>query len=194
MITRETIARWLFPDIAKNAARYCRMRDQIRTEIWWLSEFPDVYDALRRILNSDLNYWRVLDEPNSSDIPDGISEFREMLRARASSHEMARLKSELARVLDANSRQASCIHQCAAVIGPDASATIDGLPRAVKHLVEQLQAITAERDLLQDILDTRPAINAGLPATYARWSQSIYSGDAVRAQMKGAEGEGQSNG
>lgn len=139
MITRETIARWLFPNIAKNAARYCRMRDQIRTEIWWLSEFPDVRDTLQRLLDADRNHWRRPGEPHQGDFPDGISEFREMLRARASSPEMARLKADLTRALDANSRQASCIHQCAAAIGPDTSATIDGLPRAVKRLVEQLQ-------------------------------------------------------
>lgn len=28
---------------------------------------------------------------------------------------------------------------------------------------------------LQKIIDSRPAINAGLPETYIKWSQSIYS-------------------
>lgn len=55
----------------------------------------------------------------------------------------------------------------------------------LQPLKEALEQMTAERDLLQDILDGRPAINAGLPETYVRWSQSIYSGDAVRATMKG---------
>lgn len=53
--------------------------------------------------------------------------------------------------------------------------------------------LRAERDLLQDILDGRPAINAGLPETYIRWSQSVYSGDAVRAifsRIKPTEAEG----
>lgn len=41
----------------------------------------------------------------------------------------------------------------------------------------------AERDLLQEIIDGRPAINAALPDSYVRWSQSIYSGEAVRAAI-----------
>lgn len=139
MITRETIARWLFPDIAKNAARYVTMRNQINIEIWWLAEFPDVRDTLQRLLDADRNHWCQMDEPHQGELPDGISEFREMLRARASSPEMTRLKSELARVLDANSRQASCLHQCASAIGPDIPATIDGLPRAVKRLADLLR-------------------------------------------------------
>lgn len=48
---------------------------------------------------------------------------------------------------------------------------------------EALATMTAERDLLQDILDSRPAINAALPDNYVRWSQAIYSGDFVRAVL-----------
>lgn len=44
--------------------------------------------------------------------------------------------------------------------------------------------IKAERDLLQDILDSRPAINASLPDSYIQWSQAIYSGDVVRAAIR----------
>jgi hypothetical protein len=47
-----------------------------------------------------------------------------------------------------------------------------------------LRDVEAERELLQDILDSRPAINAGLPETFVRWSQSIYSGEAFRAVAK----------
>lgn len=39
----------------------------------------------------------------------------------------------------------------------------------------------AEIDRLQAIIDSRPAINAGLPETYIRWSRSIYELEAVRA-------------
>jgi len=37
-------------------------------------------------------------------------------------------------------RQALCIQQCAAHIGPDTSATIDGLPLAVKRVVQERNA------------------------------------------------------
>lgn len=46
----------------------------------------------------------------------------------------------------------------------------------------------AEAEMLQDILDSRPAINAGLPGSYVRWSQSIYSGDIVRAALATTDG------
>lgn len=38
------------------------------------------------------------------------------------------------------------------------------------------RAETAEKEVarLQRIIDSRPAINAGLPATYIEWSQNIY--------------------
>ena len=49
----------------------------------------------------------------------------------------------------------------------------------------QIAELSAERDLLQDILDSRPTINAALPDSYIRWSQAIYSGDSIRA-LKGS--------
>jgi len=33
---------------------------------------------------------------------------------------------------------------------------------------------------LQKIIDSRPAINAGLPETYIKWSQSIYAMETLR--------------
>jgi len=39
-----------------------------------------------------------------------------------------------------------------------------------------------EYDRLQRIIDSRPAINAGLPATYIEWSQSIYAMEIAHAQ------------
>ena len=50
---------------------------------------------------------------------------------------------------------------------------------------QDLRALVHERaraDRLQRILDTRPAINAGLPQTYIDWSQSIYIMDASHAR------------
>jgi hypothetical protein len=42
-----------------------------------------------------------------------------------------------------------------------------------------------EIERLQRIIDTRPAINAGLPETYIKWSQTLYVLDFVQA--KGAQ-------
>ena len=53
--------------------------------------------------------------------------------------------------------------------------------------VDCYQAATAIKDLcdevdrLQRILDSRPAINAGLPETYIQWSNGIYIADIGKA-------------
>jgi hypothetical protein len=49
------------------------------------------------------------------------------------------------------------------------------------NLKDEVRRLTAERDRLQLILDSRPAINAGLPETYIKWSQSIYVMDFSNA-------------
>ncbi len=36
-----------------------------------------------------------------------------------------------------------------------------------------------ELERLRQIIDSRPAINAGLPGTYIEWSQGIYQADAA---------------
>lgn len=58
---------------------------------------------------------------------------------------------------------------------------VESIARAIMAAKEEAEA---ERDMLQDILDGRPDINAGLPDSYIRWSQSIYSGDFVRAAIR----------
>ena len=62
------------------------------------------------------------------------------------------------------------------------SATLE-IVRAV--LVEAgVAEMTAERDKLQRILDSRPAINAGLPDSYIKWSQGIYAIDLSANEVK----------
>jgi hypothetical protein len=45
----------------------------------------------------------------------------------------------------------------------------------------ELRRLHAEVNRLRTIIDSRPAINAGLPATYIEWSQSIYEMDMAHA-------------
>lgn len=45
----------------------------------------------------------------------------------------------------------------------------------------ELRRLHAEVNRLRAIIDSRPAINAGLPATYIEWSQSIYEMDMAHA-------------
>jgi hypothetical protein len=47
---------------------------------------------------------------------------------------------------------------------------------------DELKRVTEERDRLQRILDSRPAINDGLPFTYVAWSRSIYALEILNAR------------
>ena len=46
--------------------------------------------------------------------------------------------------------------------------------------VEEVLAAADEIDRLQRIIDSRPAINAGLQQAYIEWSHSIYAMEAAR--------------
>ena len=58
----------------------------------------------------------------------------------------------------ATHRQAYCIQQCASIIGPDTSATIDGLPKAVKRVTEKLAALAEQNAKMRKLL---PYCNTG---------------------------------
>ena len=62
------------------------------------------------------------------------------LRVTELEAKLAAAERELHIAVMSTHRQADCINQCAAAIGPDTSATIDGLPRAVRHLATRLSA------------------------------------------------------
>lgn len=52
------------------------------------------------------------------------------------------------------------------------------LPVAEHPMLEAADAIAAliaEVEKLQKVLDSRPAINAGLPWTYIEWTQAVYA-------------------
>lgn len=75
----------------------------------------------------------------------------------------------------------------------------DGSKPEYRHIEDRaltaerlLAGARAERDLLQEILDGRPAINAALPDSYVRWSQAIYAGDMTRSTLSpgGSNGQG----
>jgi len=46
---------------------------------------------------------------------------------------------------------------------------------------DELEAAANELERLQRIIDSRPAINAGLPESYIKWSQEIYLTDFLQA-------------
>ena len=49
---------------------------------------------------------------------------------------------------------------------------------AMRQRIEELEA---QVERLQRIIDSRPAINAALPASYIDWSQKIYLLDFIQA-------------
>ncbi len=49
------------------------------------------------------------------------------------------------------------------------------------YAADRIEALEAERDRLQALLDSRPAINAALPESYIKWSQGIYAVEARAA-------------
>ena len=57
----------------------------------------------------------------------------------------------------------------------------DGDKTDVTALVKYAQGLEAEIARLQRIIDSRPAINAGLPETYITWTHSVYELEAARA-------------
>ena len=54
--------------------------------------------------------------------------------------------------------------------------------KVIAHYMAREEKAEAEVVRLQRIIDSRPAINAGLPETYIKWSQSIYQVEAAQAQ------------
>lgn len=45
--------------------------------------------------------------------------------------------------------------------------------------IELARSLERRLNRLQNVIDSRPAINAGLPESYIKWSQLIYAMDAV---------------
>jgi len=58
---------------------------------------------------------------------------------------VAELTAERDRLAEANHRQAACINYTVAELGPDSSATIEGLPKAARHVVATLRAACKAR-------------------------------------------------
>ncbi|ARL90967.1 hypothetical protein [Burkholderia pseudomallei] len=88
--------------------------------------------------------WWKSNSPSNFDYASALAGYL----ARASSpaiaeDERAALIAERDSAIMSTHRQALCIQQCAAHIGPETAATIDGLPLAVKRVVEERDAARA---------------------------------------------------
>lgn len=58
----------------------------------------------------------------------------------------------------------------------------DGEMIEIQEAADQIDEQRDEIKRLQRIINSRPAINAGLPGTYIEWSQSIYAMEAAHAE------------
>lgn len=56
---------------------------------------------------------------------------------------------------------------------------ISALQADIAGLMLDYRRAVNERDRLQRIIDSRPAINAGLVESYITWSQNIYAMDII---------------
>lgn len=76
------LAKKIAPKAFRDAERYFRLMVHVRNDKQWLSEFPDVSEAMHRLEMIDRDYWRPLGEPHSGYRFESISAFREELRRR----------------------------------------------------------------------------------------------------------------
>lgn len=60
------------------------------------------------------------------------------------------------------------------------SAEIERLRAELQDARGHYERVCAERDRLQRFIDSRPAITAALPESYARWSRRIYDSEIVQ--------------
>lgn len=74
-------------------------------------------------------------------------------RAEAAETALAAMTKERDELATANHRQASCIHVTAANLGPDCSATVDGLPKAARHVAAERDALLGAVKGLVEVLD-----------------------------------------
>lgn len=83
----------------------------------------------------------------TQDAYDAVCAARDKWQARAEKAE-----AEINMLTDANHRQALCINFTASALGPDISATIDGLPKAARHVLNRAEKAEAEVARLREAM------------------------------------------
>lgn len=76
-----------------------------------------------------------------------------LARIAAQEAQIRAVEAERDELATANHRQASCIHVTAANLGPDCSATVDGLPKAARHVAAERDALLGAVKGLVEVLD-----------------------------------------
>ncbi len=123
-----------------------------------------------------------------------LSQSRDRARETAKRGDIFDPNPQLAAVAIEASNYANAVDTVLAALA-EANEARSILQQAVLERTAERDEAKAECDLLQEVLDGRPAINAALPDSYIRWSQGVMSGDVIRALLsKGGEGEGEDGG
>lgn len=80
----ERIARWLCPDMARNADRYFYLRVVVLDDAknWLYSHCPEGSLVAQWSIERDADHWRELGHPATGRLPSNISDFREYLKRR----------------------------------------------------------------------------------------------------------------
>lgn len=76
---REAIAKWPCPDLELAQHRYHILMQNVGENRAWLSEFPDVFDSMSRLLMIERRSWDAATKP---EYPASMWDFRENLRRR----------------------------------------------------------------------------------------------------------------
>lgn len=88
MTIRETLARWLCPELGRKADKHHYLWHRIDESMWWLSAYPEISAAMQRLIELDRDHWRGLDEPATGVMPHQIHDFRSMLEQRMAKNEL----------------------------------------------------------------------------------------------------------
>ena len=91
-----------------------------------------------------------------------------------------KLEVDMANFAEANHRQANCIHFTAQNLGPEYSATIDGLPKAARHVAARAEALDAK---LKDAVNVMQAWKTA--GTDQDYYQAVQKRNAFLASLEG---------
>jgi len=94
MSINETIARWLSPELARKADERDWLVVEIGHNARWLSEIPFMSRTMDRILCQMVDWFRPYGEPAKCEEPQGIWDYRELLRAERLRNEGAGTRNQ----------------------------------------------------------------------------------------------------
>lgn len=60
--------------------------------------------------------------------------------------------------------------------------SLDEVAPLAAKAADAIESLQRENEQLQRVIDSRPAINAGLPESYIKWSHSIYAMDMAKGE------------